>query len=344
MKKVIINMIKIDKRSEQLYCDNCDSLVGYEIIEKKEVYNLRGDLIEINSYVAKCKTCNSELFEPYLENENLKQLYRKYAKKHNLILPEDIKSMREKYDVSQTLFAIILGIGEATIERYESGSLPSESISNLIKSAENPLFFSRMLENNKSKLTKTDYERIKKNIEEIKDFNVNYLSTLEQVYLQTTNSKDLNFQKLYEVVAELFNAIKKLGINFLYKTKFVKLLWLIESSYYDTFGEKLTGLDFAHLPYGPVPERHYILLEIMKEAKIINIEEVDDEPDKAYTILYPNDLSYAKFLEVSEQDFIKQIVGKYGSLNAKELTELTHNDLRWINTKDGELISLEIKE
>lgn len=337
-------MIKIDKRSEQLYCDNCDSLVEYEIIEKKEVYNLRGDLIEINSYVAKCKTCNSELFEPYLENENLKQLYRKYAKKHNLILPEDIKSMREKYDVSQTLFAIILGIGEATIERYESGSLPSESISNLIKSAENPLFFSRMLENNKSKLTKTDYERIKKNIEEIKDFNVNYLSTLEQVYLQTTNSKDLNFQKLYEVVAELFNAIKKLGINFLYKTKFVKLLWLIESSYYDTFGEKLTGLDFAHLPYGPVPERHYILLEIMKEAKIINIEEVDDEPDKAYTILYPNDLSYAKFLEVSEQDFIEQIVGKYGSLNAKELTELTHNDLRWINTKDGELISLEIKE
>lgn len=337
-------MIKIDKRSEQLYCDNCDSLVEYEIIEKKEVYNLRGDLIEINSYVAKCKTCNSELFEPYLENENLKQLYRKYAKKHNLIVPEDIKSMREKYDVSQTLFAIILGIGEATIERYESGSLPSESISNLIKSAENPLFFSRMLENNKSKLTKTDYERIKKNIEEIKDFNVNYLSTLEQVYLQTTNSKDLNFQKLYEVVAELFNAIKKLGINFLYKTKFVKLLWLIESSYYDTFGEKLTGLDFAHLPYGPVPERHYILLEIMKEAKIINIEEVDDEPDKAYTILYPKDLSYAKFLDVSEQDFIKQIVGKYGSLNAKELTELTHNDLRWINTKDGELISLEIKE
>lgn len=337
-------MIKIDKRSEQLYCDNCDSLVEYEIIEKKEVYNLRGDLIEINSYVAKCKRCNSELFEPYLENENLKQLYRKYAKKHNLILPEDIKSMREKYDVSQTLFAIILGIGEATIERYESGSLPSKSISNLIKSAENPLFFSRMLENNKSKLTKTDYERIKKNIEEIKDFNVNYLSTLEQVYLQTTNSKDLNFQKLYEVVAELFNAIKKLGINFLYKTKFVKLLWLIESSYYDTFDEKLTGLDFAHLPYGPVPERHYILLEIMKEAKIINIEEVYDEPDKAYTFLFPNDLSYAKFLEVSEQDFIEQIVGKYGSLNAKELTELTHNDLRWINTKDGELISLEIKE
>lgn len=337
-------MIKIDKRSEQLYCDNCDSLVEYEIIEKKEVYNLRGDLIEINSYVAKCKRCNSELFEPYLENENLKQLYRKYAKKHNLVLPEDIKSMREKYDVSQTLFAIILGIGEATIERYESGSLPSKSISNLIKSAENPLFFSRMLENNKSKLTKTDYERIKKNIEEIKDFNVNYLSTLEQVYLQTTNSKDLNFQKLYEVVAELFNAIKKLGINFLYKTKFVKLLWLIESSYYDTFDEKLTGLDFAHLPYGPVPERHYILLEIMKEAKIINIEEVYDEPDKAYTFLFPNDLSYAKFLEVSEQDFIEQIVGKYGSLNAKELTELTHNDLRWINTKDGELISLEIKE
>ena len=113
---------------------------------------------------------------------------------------------------------------------------------------------------------------------------------------------------------------------------------------YNIFFEKLTGLDFAHLPYGPVPERHYILLEIMKEAKIINIEEVDDEPDKAYTILYPNDLSYAKFLDVSEQDFIKQIVGKYGSLNAKELTELTHNDLRWINTKDGELISLEIKE
>ena len=57
--------------------------------------------------------------------------------------------MREKYDVSQTLFAIILGIGEATIERYESGSLPSESISNLIKVLKISVF-SRMLENNKS--------------------------------------------------------------------------------------------------------------------------------------------------------------------------------------------------
>ena len=53
------------------------------------------------------------------------------------------------------------------------------------------------------------------------------------------------------------------------------------------------------------------LLEIMKEAKIINIEEVDDEPDKTYYSI-SNDLSYAKDFGGFKQDFIEQIVGNMG--------------------------------
>jgi len=87
--------------------------------------------------------------EPCLDDQNLSKAFRKYAKKHGLVTPEEIQRIRKKYGLSQALFAKILGINETTIKRYENGALPTESISNLIKSMDSPEVFRELLKKSK---------------------------------------------------------------------------------------------------------------------------------------------------------------------------------------------------
>ncbi len=51
------------------------------------------------------------------------------------ITPDSIKSIRKRYGLSQQGFARLLGIGEASMARYESGATPSKANANLIRAA-----------------------------------------------------------------------------------------------------------------------------------------------------------------------------------------------------------------
>ena len=74
------------------------------------------------------------------------KLYNEYRKLNSLLLPEEIKSIREKYGVTQVEFAQILGLGDKTITRYENGSLQDTAQNNLIKIVgRNPEEFLKLL-------------------------------------------------------------------------------------------------------------------------------------------------------------------------------------------------------
>lgn len=49
-----------------------------------------------------------------------------------LLQPEEIRSIRSMYGMSQETFARVLGMGTKTIARYENGSLQDEAQNNLI--------------------------------------------------------------------------------------------------------------------------------------------------------------------------------------------------------------------
>lgn len=44
------------------------------------------------------------------------------------LTPQDIKDIRAKYGLSQRSFARLLGLGEASLARYEKGQKPSLSL------------------------------------------------------------------------------------------------------------------------------------------------------------------------------------------------------------------------
>lgn len=105
------------------YCDNCESEVETKVITKKEVYTVLGEDIEVEAQVLVCSNCNEELFCEELDGATLINAYNEYRRRHKLLLPTEIKQIRELYGLSQRSFAKLLNWGDKTIHRYENGSI-----------------------------------------------------------------------------------------------------------------------------------------------------------------------------------------------------------------------------
>ncbi len=60
--------------------------------------------------------------------------------------PEEIKGIRAQYGLTQKSFATLLGIGTASMVRYEQGARPSKANANLIRAARHPEFMAECLQ------------------------------------------------------------------------------------------------------------------------------------------------------------------------------------------------------
>lgn len=324
----------IKEPRKELFCPCCDKRVSYRIEEKQETFKVRGEEIEILSKVAVCSVCGEELLEPYLDDQNLLKVFKKYAERHGLVTPGEIQRIRRKYGLSQALFAKILGVGKATIERYEVGALPTESISNLIKSADSPEVFRELLEKNKDNLSESDYQRIISRLDGLEKVDKLRLS---EIFFRALNGGNIDFSQLYGVVAGI---LKTFGRGFITKVKLMKLLWFVDKSYYEKYGKTLTGLKYAHLPMGHAPNEHDVLLRLLEKSGTVEVQREITSEDAEMIKIFLKDGSMIKYLDKRELEVVQEIVAQYGPLNTKELIDLSHQDERWQNTRDGELIEL----
>ena len=75
------------------------------------------------------------------------------------ITAEEIKSIRKQYGLTQKSFATLLGIGSASMVRYEQGWQPSRANANLIRAACHPEFMAECLERDGELIPKKQREK-----------------------------------------------------------------------------------------------------------------------------------------------------------------------------------------
>lgn len=168
--------------SVKKFCPVCGIEQETEIIEKEEASNVRGDEIKALARIRVCSVCGEELFDEELEEGNIKKVYDIYRKKHGILLPEEIRNIRESYGLSQRAFAKLLGIGEASIARYETGALPEKSLSNMLMLLKDPKNMEKLLEKNEDVLSQREKARLIRRIEEMKEERENTLKISEELY------------------------------------------------------------------------------------------------------------------------------------------------------------------
>lgn len=78
------------------------------------------------------------------------------------ITAQEIKDIRARYGLSQKSFARILGLGEASVARYEAGQTPSKANANLIRAAKIPRFMLDCLRRDGNVLTDKERDKVSK--------------------------------------------------------------------------------------------------------------------------------------------------------------------------------------
>lgn len=138
------------------YCEHCRESRETEVIQIAEEISVKGFPINIDATVRVCSDCKSRIGDNSLDDANLDKAFREYRNAKGLLMPEQIKAIRESYRLSQVAFAKILGLGDKTIARYENGSLQEEAQNNLILLMQDPNNFRILLEKNKDELSADD--------------------------------------------------------------------------------------------------------------------------------------------------------------------------------------------
>lgn len=134
-------------------CDVCRKEVEVNLVKVKSEFKIRDLNIEAEITIPHCMHCNEVVTIQEIEDENSQILYEKYKELKGLLSAIEIINIRQKFNLSASDFAIILGFGEKTITRYENGSIQEFSHDNLIRHATQPHVLADLYQRQKHNLS-----------------------------------------------------------------------------------------------------------------------------------------------------------------------------------------------
>jgi uncharacterized phage-associated protein len=123
------------------------------------------------------------------------------------------------------------------------------------------------------------------------------------------------------------------------ETVLYKLLYFTDFDFYEKYEEQLIGATYIKNYYGPTPvEFEKIVAEIMDKEIIKVKSKYYDYPQRKYLPLRKADLSK---LRANEIEVIDKVLDKLSDMNAKQISDYSHDDVPWLTTKDNEVIEYE---
>lgn len=313
-------------------CDNCLCTKSYTK-DYKHKYVIRGKEIEFTSKRRFCKECDNLIYDEELDNEAGRKAIELYNKEYG-ITKEKIIKLRQDYDLSQELFSKIIGCAKKTLISYEKGvALPNDNYVILINSLiDKPDIIETLIDANKEQFTEKEFNKIKTKI-------INFISeNTKQIYndeefkpTEYNGYTKLNFKKVINMI--LFFAEK--GVL---KTKLMKEMFYADFLNYKNTGASITGLEYAKIIYGPVPDDKDTILN---ECMYNNYIREDIE--------YKNDYELHNILSIKETDssvfdkdelkILNKVRDYFKKFGSKEIADFSHEEKAYIETEFTKNIS-----
>lgn len=321
------------------YCEVCGKEVNTRIITKSEEYVVCGDSIVVDAQVLVCAECGEEFFCEELDNATLANAYNEYRKRHLLLLPEEIAEIRKQYGLSQRSFAKLLNWGDKTICRYENGSIQDKAHNSLLLFLREPENMRTYLTDNEVSISEKQRDKLLAVVERLEK-NDAYRSGIRlfNYYFSSVPCEENGFHAFdYEKFCAmvLYFANKR---SELLKTKLMKLLNYSDMIYYKENGISISGAKYAHLPYGPVPEHFDMLLGKMEADNLAHIEVYLDNGYEKHQVI-PDETMPEGVLAADEIKVLERIYKKFKSFGSAEISEYSHKEKGYAETKQGEIIS-----
>lgn len=320
-----------------VYCPNCKDDRPYQVIRRQETYPVHGEPITVDAQIAVCQGCGLEISVAPLDDATLRSAFEQYRIAHGLLTAAEIVHLRERYQLSQRGLANLLGWGIITIQRYENGGIQDLAHDQVLRSLSRPEEVWRYTTLPTCRLSTPQLERLRRVLSNARVPNWDRtkadigsamnLGDVEQGF------RTLDIDRLEQVVLWFAHHAS----TELYKTKLAKLLWLADFLHFRRERVSLTGLSYARVPRGPMPNNFTLLLGIMESDGTIYLDAIDEE-DPRKSVIEPQSLYDETFFSRSELITLNQIAKHFGSQRATDLSNQSHREAAWRDRENGEII------
>ncbi|WP_241963798.1 type II TA system antitoxin MqsA family protein [Gordonibacter sp. 28C] len=318
------------------FCTECERQVEATIEAVRETIDVRGCAVTDDFEYAVCPYCENRIPEPVLVDRNFAKMYGAYREARGIPQPDEIVALRRRYGFSQRVFAAVLGVGVASVQRYEGGALPSESHAELLRRARDPRFLRERLRDGALRLSAQERERALRAVDQQATSRMDYavvrldlLDCLPRGVAPETGMRALDADRLREVVV-YFAA----HVGNLFVTKLNKVLFYLDFSAYRDEGVGFTGLRYARADYGPVPDQYDLVMAALVDGKALTYREQGD--GRVVVAHRGADLSAFSPQEASRLDAVAAFANGFSS--CAELSACAHEEEAWRKTPSGALI------
>lgn len=321
------------------YCETCGKEVGTKIVTKRETYDVCGESVETDARILVCADCGEEFFCEELDNATLVCAYNEFRRRHKLLLPEEIRKIREQYGLSQRSFAKLLNWGDKTIFRYENGSIQDKAHNSLLLFLRAPENMRTYLTENEIVLNTRQMNRLLETVDALERKN-GYQSgrRLFRLFFSDVPSEENGFRAFdYDKFCAMVLFFAHQSSELL-KTKLMKLLSYADMVFYKENGISISGAKYAHLPYGPVPENVDILLGTMAADHVAHVEIVYENGYEKHQVISDEELPQG-VLSKEELAVLERVYRKFADFGSAEISEYSHKEKGYHSTKMGEIIS-----
>lgn len=285
-------------KGNETFCENCHKIVKCKIFACEKEMTLKGITYRYTGKIAQCTECGEYMETSGTMDYNVEAFDQVYRDINGIIPLKKVIEIPQRYNIGKKPLSTLLGWGEHTFSRFYDGARPSLQYSDVLKNiADDPAFYSEILEKNKDKIGAVAYEKSRKATDAL---------------LGGTNS--IISSKQSQVMRYI------VGYKLLGYVSLLIILYYIQGFSYAFLGSYCFTEDCEAWPLGPVYKEAYDEYDnVLKKYKTLSGHNEDEF-----------DLS---FLLEGEAEIVRTCTEYLSTFTGAVLSKFTHMETPWIVTR-----------
>ena len=323
-------------------CPVCNSASKVKSVKGEKTITVRNEAITVETQYYKCSKCGEEFLAPAASSDPFAQAYRLYRVRHRMLQPEEIRAFRRKFDLTQEELAKLLGLGGATLSRYENGGLQDKTHDTLIRMAMEPENLRELVSSSTDALSEEKEDEILKTIDGISRSKAGIFARAIAAAFQQTEPDEYSGFKIFDH-ERFFNAVLYFCKDGVFKTKLNKLLFYADFKHFKEYTVSITGARYARIPFGPAPDGYDLYYPILARQGTIAVEEIiyPDYMGEQYLATEEPNLNVFSESELRVLALVKE---HFKHLNASDISDFSHEEKGYKETETGHPISYRYAE
>ena len=321
------------KEGDNVICPLCGDAGEVAFVERQETVTVRGIEIPVTKIMRKSGCCDCE-YENTKDHDWRREAFDKYREYSGIPSADDIRVWREDNNLTQAEASNLLGWGAATIGRYEKGSLPTTAQADQLKSVMSDDGLLKLLEEKPLCVNPTKMEAL---IQKLRAgaLQAQYVKIIKDVHFTVDENFNGGCEFSFEKVASLASILSQFCET---TTKLNKLFFYADFISNRILGSSITGMQYARINYGPVPERYATLYEGLN---VLNIIQIDEQSISGYNYksVSPGSSSREGALSDAEIQIANAVRNYFKDFNASQIADYSHQERAWLEVPNAERIA-----